>query len=677
MVTDEKLRTRRPLPPPASPATGVGAGLLVAAAIAPGTFAPSLSARSAMDQGIITALSTGLHYVLTVGTQDALQAAAAELAEARPLRRLKDPVVRQRAITFAADMAAVPVGLAIQRALPRRPGEAMMRGLLRQAGWRLTVTGIGGGLLLASQAGARVLDGRVGGRGWIARFPVAIPVGLGVAFVLDRRRQAEPEPEAAGNDSSEKPSAARSMAIAGGVVGALTAVGYAEHLLASQLGRRLSSVLPGNQQVWKLAGDAATLGLVVAAGYTLFGRAMRKIETGASADQPVLEADEATRWTTPEVSGGPGSVVAWELLGREGRRHALTPVRPNTITNRPAGVPDLSIETVMGEPAKATPIQVYISLDSAGTMEERVDLALAEMERTGAFDRSLIMLVSPTGTGYVNYVAVAAAQYLTLGDMASVTMQYSKRPSPLSLGKVKDAREQNRLLWLRILERLNERSDKPRPRVVVFGESLGAHTSQDVFLHWGTVGPGAMGINRGLWIGTPYGSGWMHEITGPHRPDVDKNTVAVVNDFDQFQDLGGDRRSKVRYVLVSHDNDGVTKFGADLLTTAPSWLGPDRAAMQQAAPGASPRGIPATMRWRPITTFFQSVVDMKNAQIPGAYSAWAHDYRPDLARFIRDVFDLSASDEQMAAIENALEQRETIREQLFEPAAKQDAKAPA
>ena len=40
---------------------------------------------------------------------------------------------------------------------------------------------------------------------------------------------------------------------------------------------------------------------------------------------------------------------------------------------------------------------------------------MAELERTGAFDRSLLVLVSPTGTGYVNYVAVAALQYLALG----------------------------------------------------------------------------------------------------------------------------------------------------------------------------------------------------------------------------------------------------------------------
>ena len=51
----------------------------------PGRSPASLSARSPLDQGIVTGLSTGLHYLLTVGTQDALQAAAAELA-ARPVR---------------------------------------------------------------------------------------------------------------------------------------------------------------------------------------------------------------------------------------------------------------------------------------------------------------------------------------------------------------------------------------------------------------------------------------------------------------------------------------------------------------------------------------------------------------------------------------------------------------
>ena len=56
---------------------------------------------------------------------------------------------------------------------------------------------------------------------------------------------------------------------------------------------------------------------------------------------------------------------------------------------------------------------------------------------------------------------------------------------------------------------------------------------------------------------------------------------------------------------------------------------------------------------------------MKNAQIPGAYKAWAHDYRPDLPDFIREVYDLDISDEQLARIKAAVEERERFRQEIF------------
>ncbi len=286
------------------------------------------------------------------------------------------------------------------------------------------------------------------------------------------------------------------------------------------------------------------------------------------------------------------------------------------------------------------------------------------MDRTGAWDRSLLMLVCPTGSGYVNYCASAAVQYLTAGDVATVTQQYSKRPSPLSLGKIGLAREQNRLLWSRIAERLRDIAPDQRPRVVLFGESLGAHVSQDVFLHWGTLGLGALGIDRGLWVGTPYSSGWMQEVTLHDRPDTDQGVLAVVNDFAQIEAMPPDRRSQLRYVLLSHDNDGVTKFGSNLLLRSPRWLREPRAAVEEVPPH-SPRGVPAAMRWRPLTTFFQLVVDMKNAQVPGAYLASRHDYRPELARFVNEVYGLGADDELVGRVEAALEQREQTREALF------------
>src|SRR4051794_15246170 len=449
-------------------------GLLVAAALAPGTFARSLSPRSAIDQGMVTGLATGLHFLLTAAAQDALVATARILTDGAP-------PTAQRRVAIAVDGAAVPLGLAVLRALPARADDPL-RGVARQAAWRLGATGLSGALLGGARLGAQALDDRLRLGGRVAALPLAIPVGLGVAYVLDRLRAAEHEEQPEGPAA---PPALASLAVATGVVGSLAGVAYGEHVLVDLAADRLAAWLPGPRELWRLTGHAGfAVGLGLGAS-SVWHRAMRQIEAGTSADVPVLEAGEAERWVPATASGGPGSLVPWAGLGREGRRHALASVRPEPLVHRPAGVPDLSIGTVMGTPARAAPVQVYVGLDSAPDARQRVDLAIAELERTGAFDRSLLVLVSPTGTGYVNYVAMAALQYLTLGDVATVTLQYSRRPSPLSLGMVKTAREQNRLLCLRVQERIRAGGG---PRVVLFGESLGAHTSQDVFLHWGTLG---------------------------------------------------------------------------------------------------------------------------------------------------------------------------------------------
>jgi uncharacterized membrane protein len=649
------VRTRRPiaarLPEPGSPPD---VGLVVAAATAPGTFAPSLSPRTPLDQGLVTGLATGLHFLLSVGAQDALVATARVLVGGA-----RSPAA-QRAGTMALDCAAVPVGLAVLRAFPPRADDPL-RGAVRQAAWRLGAAGLSGALLGGAQLGTRALDDRLRLGGRLAAVPLAIPVGLGVAYVLDRLRAGG---QAESTGGARAPSPLSSLGVATGIVGSLAGVGYGEHALTDLVARRLAAVLPGPPEVWRLAGHAGSLAGLGLGASTVWHRAMRRIEARTSVDVPVLEPDEGDRWVPPTVSGGPGSLVAWEGMGRDGRLHALASVRPQPLPDRPDGVPDLSIETVMGTPARAAPVQVYVGLDNAPTPRARVDLAMAELERTGAFDRSLLVLVSPTGTGYVNYVAVAALQYLALGDVATVTLQYSRRPSPLSLGMVHTAREQNRLLWLRILQRLRDRPGR-RPRVVLFGESLGAHTSQDVFLHWGTLGLDAMGIDRALWIGTPYGSKWMRQVTRGDRLDVDADAVAVVNDHAQFTALAEQRGCPPRFVLLSHDNDGVTKFGPDLLWYPPDWLGPSRPRPEPVVAG-SPRGIPPAMRWRPLTTFFQSLVDMKNAQTSsGAFAATQHDYRADLPRFLSDVFGLPASEEQLVRIEEILQARETVRERLF------------
>jgi len=646
---------------------GPQVGLVVASATVPGTFTRSLSERTWVDQGIITGLSTVTQYVVSVVAQDGIDIGGSLLARMLPFPDTWSDEQRRRAATLLLDITVVPIGFGLAGLFRFRDNDDQMRALVRQVGLRLGVTGTGATLLTGALATTKALDDRLSAGGRLAGFPVGLPVGLVISAVLERLRQRNHPPEHGVDPAATNPLAGLAAGV--GIVLTLAGGAAAEGWIARRLGALGTRTLPGGEEFWRRIAHVAVLSGVGVGTQAVWGRAMRDIEASTTRFEKFGDESAAGLWTGPMISGDPDSLVRWDTLGREGRRHAIAHVRPMPLADRPVEVngqvrPDLSIRTVMQEDPQASPIQVFVGLDSGSTPAERVDLALAEMDRTEAWSRSLLLLVSPTGTGYVNYVATACVQYLTRGDVASVTLQYSKRPSPLSLGKVKAAAEQNRLLWLRIFERVRAMSPGDRPKVVLFGESLGALTSQNVLIGWGTLGLQALGIDRALWVGTPETSAWMHEVTGEPRPDVDKSLVAMVNDYEQFCDLGDDRKERVRYVLLSHDNDGVTKFGPRLINRRPAWLGPQRP-VQQAIPGRSPRGIPPSMQWRLVTTFYQSLIDMKNAQIPGAYRAWAHDYRPDLADFIRDVFDLDCTDEQLERIKVACQEREEFREAIF------------
>ena len=137
----------------------------------------------------------------------------------------------------------------------------------------------------------------------------------------------------------------------------------------------------------------------------------------------------------PLVSGSSESLLPFADLGWEGRRYVTDVVTPELIEN------------VMGEPAVAQPIRTYVGFNSEPRYRTgRAELALAELERTAAFDRSTLLLVSPTGTGWVDHTLIEAAEFLARGDIATCCIQYARYPSFLSLQKVALGRAQFRLL---------------------------------------------------------------------------------------------------------------------------------------------------------------------------------------------------------------------------------------
>ncbi|MEV7534241.1 alpha/beta-hydrolase N-terminal domain-containing protein [Streptomyces hydrogenans] len=132
------------------------------------------------------------------------------------------------------------------------------------------------------------------------------------------------------------------------------------------------------------------------------------------------ETDESVRQPTSGLrSGGPGSFVAWESLGRNGRTFA-------------AGGPTAAEITAFTGRAAREPVRAYARLDTADETESRAARAVADLRRAGGFERRNLLVVTTTGSGWVDPAAVDSFEYLTGGDTASVALQYSYLPSWMS-----------------------------------------------------------------------------------------------------------------------------------------------------------------------------------------------------------------------------------------------------
>ncbi len=428
------------------------------------------------------------------------------------------------------------------------------------------------------------------------------------------------------------------LAVGTGVATAVGSVIMAERRLARSTAGVLARAVGGPTGAWIPATHAVLGGMAVVGARSGFGAVLSKI----SASNSRTEARYAEPPVAPTVSGSPGSAVAFEDLGLQGRRFVLEASTGS------------KTDEVLEETGAMDAVRVFVGVESAPTIEERVALAIEELRRTGAFERSLLVIGSPAGTGYFNYIPIEAAEYLTRGDVASVAIQYGSLPSMLSMSKVPLAIEQHAALLRAVNEELSDRDPEDRPRVVLYGESLGAQTSQGAFIGGGTRILDDLGIDRALWAGTPYGSRWRRELLAG-GPGVDPSVFGTFRSIDDYRSLDEEARSKIRFFFLDHDEDPVTRFGLDLVYRRPDWLGD---------PATRLPTISKTQRWVPAVTFFQTAIDTKNAAtvVPGEFKALGHDYRADLAAFVSAAYDLTdVTDEQMSCIEARLRRSEVER----------------
>jgi uncharacterized membrane protein len=576
---------------------------------------PSLMPRTSVLQGVSMGLSV-LGARATTGVVERLT---------RRVVPAEAPLARQLVARAAVGGAGVALA-----ALPVRDGERLWTASARSAGLLLRAGAAGGAL----HDLGRYIQGRYPAHRAIRPLAVSAALSAGLLYWGARRlaaREAAVQRWPLPQTTTLPATLGTSYAVTAVGTGLTRGYVFTRSALESYFGpgptKRLVARL-ANAGMWAAAATGT-----YNAGVAYVGRANEKVEPGY-----------ATPPRSPLVSGSEQSLLPFADLGQQGRRYVTDVATPELIGE------------VMGEEAVAHPIRTYVGFNSEPLYQTgRAELALAELARTGAFDRSYLLLVSPTGTGWVDHTMIEAAEFLTRGDIATCCVQYGRYPSFLSVQKVALGQSQFRLLLWGVKQRLEERPPDRRPRVLVFGESLGAWTSSDVVMFQGIDGFDHYGIDRSLWVGLPWLAKWSRSgMTRGSSTLVPEGTVGVFDRHEQLAELTDEQRARLRAVILSHDNDPIAVMGPELIVQRPAWL----------ADSQRGRGVPEHMRWQPLITFIQTAMDAANAMVsvPGEFGSFGHDYRADMVRFVRDAYALpAASDDQVERIEAVLRSLELER----------------
>jgi uncharacterized membrane protein len=356
----------------------------------------------------------------------------------------------------------------------------------------------------------------------------------------------------------------------------------ATHGLAHAFGH----VVPTN------AAYCAGFMVVALISYTAFDRLMINY-LYTTADRSAAVTDSGTgrgimRPASSLRSGSPPSLVRWDSLGRQGR-------------NFVAGAPtQQQLTTFSGRPS-LEPIRLYAGLASAGTPQARADLVVQEMVRTGAFDRAVVAIFTPTGTGWVDNDVTSSLEYMYSGDTALVSMQYSYLPSWISflVDRTKVTAAAAALITA-VHDRWAAMPPSARPKLLIFGESLGTYGTEKTFGSAQKMVDGADGI---LLEGPTFANPVHQQLTAGRAPgstvwdpDYPGLPVAFASKPAELRDLG---LTQPKVVYMQNSSDPVVWWNPSLLWHRPPWLrgerGPD---------------VTHDMHWYPVITFWQTTADL-------------------------------------------------------------------
>lgn len=444
-------------------------------------------------------------------------------------------------------------------------------------------------------------------------------------FVTALRRRAEQEALVESDDTFKVSSQAMGITLGTLGYGAVLLVGDAIQAFIDAINELLGKKLPPVAS-WPLAIAGGTAVLVLVGDRMVVRRFAERISRQA------LELDRefmrgAAQPQRPERAGSPGSAVDWNTMGRQGRAVVA------------GGPGQKDIERLVGGEAME-PIRIFVGLDTESDTEPDFEamaaVAVQEMRRTGAFERSHIAVMSAAGTGWINDFHTSGFEFVTRGDSAIVSMQYSYLPSAYSyMADRKNPVRSSRVLIEAIRRELEAIEPGKRPKLYVGGESLGAYGVSDAFE---TVEEFLEHTSGGVFTGTP-GFARNHSELTKHREKGSPQRLPLIQGGRHVRftahpahirhDFQGNNYAHAweapRFVFAQHASDPVVWWEPSLAWKAPDWL---------KEPGS--RGVPApaaqhldaldTMRWMPLVTYWQIGIDqLPSKDYPSPHGHNYHD----------------------------------------------------
>lgn len=404
------------------------------------------------------------------------------------------------------------------------------------------------------------------------------------------------------------------VALSVGVAAAAARIGAAIRRASGAMHRHVKRAAPAGLALPATVVLALVVG--VGGGQVL----VRAFALGANAVYETL--DQGTnrgigRPTLANVSGSPASLVAWESMGMWGRDFVAG------VTSRE------QLLAYHGADAEVRdPVRVFVGMRAAATIDERAALAVDELERAGGFDRDVVAVWIPGGSGWMDPNAARALEQLHAGDTAIVAIQYSYLPSFFSLViDSSQAIDAGATLFEAVHERWSRLPADERPRLIVFGASLGAGGAERPFVGSDAAASVANFASRAdgaLIVGS---LGWnpifrqLTEARDPGSPTwqpsyASGQTVRFLTGRSLPEADAAWGPSRMLY--LQHPSDPVAYLSLGSLWSPLEWMDQPRG-----------EGVPPDTGWFPIVSTLQALADLSfPASLPSGYG---HDYRVDYA----------------------------------------------